>query len=201
VSQGRWKRHQIPESYTQWLFGWGVELHLDTVNRSQVFAGLDLMGKNIAENDIVYDLTALTQFWCSPGTCSTLRESTTNQLCSARIPFMEFQHAGPGDSPMTSFMFYSYQGDAVMLFNFETVIQLQFTVEHYTVAHNQAIASVFSKPILAEEADNLTAQILASTFAGIKDKADEKIQDPVSPSAESSSRQNLIRTFTSLRRT
>jgi hypothetical protein len=42
---------------------------------------------------------------------------------------------------MTSFMFYSYQGDAVMRFNFETVIQLHFTVEHYTVVHNQAIVS------------------------------------------------------------
>jgi hypothetical protein len=33
VSQGRWKRHQIPESDTQWRFGRGVELHLKTVNR------------------------------------------------------------------------------------------------------------------------------------------------------------------------
>jgi hypothetical protein len=32
VSQGRWKRHQSPESDTQWPFGRGVELHL---NRSR----------------------------------------------------------------------------------------------------------------------------------------------------------------------
>src|SRR5580704_11216082 len=29
VSQGRWKRHQSPESDTQWRFGRGVELHLN----------------------------------------------------------------------------------------------------------------------------------------------------------------------------
>jgi hypothetical protein len=67
-------------------------------------------------------------------------------------------------------MFYSYQGEAVAPFNFETVIHLHFPVDHYTVVHNQQVivSNPYSKPILAEEADNLTAQILASTFASIK---------------------------------
>src|ERR1700676_5700673 len=33
VSQGRWKRHQSPESDTQWRFGRGVELHLEAPRR------------------------------------------------------------------------------------------------------------------------------------------------------------------------
>jgi Fic family protein len=93
------------------------------------------------------------------------------------ISFTELQHVGPGDSPLISFMFYSYQGEAVAPFDFETVIQLHFPVDHYTVLHNQhmIVSNPYSKPILAEEADNLTAQILASTFASIKVKADEKM--------------------------
>ena len=33
VSQGRWKRHQSPESDTQWRLERGVELHLETIDR------------------------------------------------------------------------------------------------------------------------------------------------------------------------
>jgi Fic family protein len=45
------------------------------------------------------------------------------------------------------------------------------------IIHNQraVVSNPYSKPILAEEADKLTAEILASTFASIKAVADEKM--------------------------
>jgi hypothetical protein len=39
------------------------------------------------------------------------------------------------------------------------------------------VSNPYSKPILAEEADNLTAEILAATFARIKARAGAKIPD------------------------
>ncbi|MEI6351310.1 MAG: Fic family protein [Verrucomicrobiota bacterium] len=89
---------------------------------------------------------------------------------STRISFSELHQLGPGVSVVISFIFYGYQGDAVAPFNFETIIEIHFSADHYTVVQNQEVIATrsYDKVILAEEAERLTAQILATAFARIK---------------------------------
>jgi hypothetical protein len=89
---------------------------------------------------------------------------------SARIPFSEIRHLSPGLSATISFMFYRYQGETVTPFNFETVMELHYSADRYTVVHNQKViaARPYDQLVLTDEAEQLATQMLSTAFARIK---------------------------------
>jgi hypothetical protein len=82
-------------------------------------------------------------------------------------------YVGPRQEISISFRFRNYQEIAPTPFDFDTVIGIHFPPDCYTVTHDRKVISSnpYSKLILHEEADSLTAQILAATFEKIKFKA------------------------------
>lgn len=90
-----------------------------------------------------------------------------------KISYRDVRLTGPGDSVMISFMFYSYQGESLTPFNFETTIELHFPSSHYTLMHSREImvTNPYSKMILADEAETITAMMLSKTFERIRARA------------------------------
>ncbi len=91
---------------------------------------------------------------------------------SAKIHFPDFNQVTIGDDFFFQFNFYSYQGETIAPFNFETVIEVHFQSEHYTIVHNGHVIATnpYSKIILTDEAETLSAQILYSCFILIRAK-------------------------------
>lgn len=89
------------------------------------------------------------------------------------VPYSTFRSVAPGQSLLVSYMFYDYQGESSTVFNHETVIEVHFPSDHYTVTHNPhlKLEREYGIPLLAEEIDIATAEILSREFEEIRNKS------------------------------
>jgi Fic family protein len=100
-----------------------------------------------------------------------LRSVTTLR---GNVPYSTLRSVSPGQSLLISYMFYDYQGESSTIFNHETVIEVHFPSDHYTVTHKPhlKLEREYGLPLLAEEIDIATAQILSREFQKIRNKSE-----------------------------
>lgn len=101
--------------------------------------------------------------------------STSDAITSKDIYYPRFNIVSTGDSIIISFMFYSYQGSAVAPFDFGTMIEVHFPAYHYTLIHDAKVivSNPYTVPIIEEEAERITSEMLARSFLQIKEEAQQ----------------------------
>lgn len=82
----------------------------------------------------------------------------------------------PGKPLRMIFRFENYKGSTLVPFDYRTAIEFHFPPDRYTITHdgNILLSKPYSQPLLNEEIDETTAQILAKTFAGVRARAESR---------------------------
>jgi len=81
-----------------------------------------------------------------------------------------FEKLGPRRKISFTFIYQSYQETAPSPFDFQTIVEVQFPQDEYIIVQDQSkvVSRPYSKPLLAEEIDQITSGILAKTFDTIR---------------------------------
>ncbi|MEI6606782.1 MAG: Fic family protein [Verrucomicrobiota bacterium] len=84
-----------------------------------------------------------------------------------------FEVVGPRRKFFITFIYNSYQEPAPSPFDFQTVVEFEFSQEEYKIAQdgNTIASRPYSTPLLTEEIDQITAEILGRAFEAIRGKA------------------------------
>ena len=92
------------------------------------------------------------------------------------IPFSALRMFGPGDRAQIFFSFRAYMGDVAIPFDILIEIELRYSAGGYTVTqdHQEVTTRSYDQVILADEAERLTAQMLAKAVEELKTRSGTK---------------------------
>ena len=84
-----------------------------------------------------------------------------------------FEVVGPRRKFIITFIYNSYQEPAPSPFDFQTIVEFEFSHEEYKIIQDGKVivARPYSTLLLAEEIDQITAEILGNAFKEIRNKA------------------------------
>lgn len=86
------------------------------------------------------------------------------------VPLSPETHVDPGDQLVITFIFQGYQGEAPTPFDLQVPVGIHFPPGKYTITHDGRVISShdYSTLVLADEAEQLSSQILGAAFEKIK---------------------------------
>ena len=118
--------------------------------------------------------------------------SPASESISKKISFPDNPKVFPNYTARVTFRFLAYQGETFTPFDFDLIVELHFSPDHYTITSNGVVlaSNPYSQPISGKESAQLSAAMLAQAFTDIKTRATagnaapaahEKAGDSVNP--------------------
>ncbi len=103
----------------------------------------------------------------------TITVASSEAITGGRVSRTELDNPKPGGQVRLLFQFLSYNGEAATPFDQTTRLALNFPPGKYTITfYGKALLSKsYAEPLLSAEIEEITAHILAKTFAEIRAKA------------------------------